>query len=115
MALVAESDLAIVVRAPRIADGLIHAGVRPDEVACLERLAEMRIARIARGETAQLSGGAGSAGEAQRWASDLALGREVQLVLAALGYSRDTIQGPGDPAPPPPIASAEPRYELGHV
>ena len=109
--LVDEGDLPIVVRAPSVREGLVHARVPLDEVETLERLATARLRHIASGETASVAGG--EHGEAKRWAHAVGLEREVQLVLQALGYSKDTIVNSdvpvSDATVPPP---SEQRYEL---
>ncbi len=111
--LVDEGDLPIVVRAPSVREGLVHARVPLDEVETLERLATARLRHIASGETASVAGG--EHGEAKRWAHAVGLEREVQLVLQALGVSQDdTPRSVPDPAPDT-LAPSERRYELGQV
>ncbi|MEZ0229436.1 MAG: serine/threonine-protein kinase, partial [Planctomycetota bacterium] len=116
VALLDANDLAIVVHAANVREGLIRAGVRPDEIASLEQLSQARIRRIARGETASL--GVDGQGEVRKWASDLALGPEVQLVLQAMGFTRDTIPTlqPSDKVATEPVSpTTDRRYELGKV
>jgi serine/threonine-protein kinase len=114
VALVDLTDVAVIVRASTIREGLLAAGVRPDEIDSLEHLARSRIARIARHDTAVVGPAAqDSNGELRRWGEDLSLGSEVGLVLDALGISRD-LAARAEEEPPPRVPS-EPRYELGHV
>ena len=114
VALVDVTDVALIVRAPTVREGLLEAGVRPDELDSLEHLARARVARIAGHDTAVVGSPAqDSHGDLRRWGQDLSLGSEVGLVLDALGISRDNAGREGEE--PPPHIPSEPRYELGHV
>ncbi len=114
LALVDESDLALVVQADKVRAGLLQAGVPEDEVESLERLAEARCRRIARGETASVPKKGGDHGEVKRWANGLALEAEVEHVLRALGISSEAgASREGSPLVVP--AASEPRYGLGHI